>query len=398
MRHPRASPRVHLDTSVCSPYGDTLQDRLSVCSRMSSHYRRLYNSRPVVDTSPPCSWGLLRGGVGRWQQTLVDAVVYDSRNSPSTYRCACDGRKHTSAARPLPQVLPPHGPRKPRQSYDIMKRHSHCFMVPRKAFQPRILKSEAESKAEEGDYSRDEWEPDDVEELRSAEEGKVRSHSSQSDAKASSCDSAYSGGVSSDQESGALPSHQRQDDVHYVKFVHDITEDVLRRGVFSNKGLQLLFQQHISNNESHLDKDRMETEVRKLSEDLGMCEEVVSSFGNLNLMVLDGSAGGFLQGNNHRVELLQTGMKGSLHNNTARDEFLCHNSGACPSVVTDPEKLSPQEMAAGVGSQKFSSEVVASACKRCSCEQDLDKQRFWTSISSRNSAQPAANTSDNDSL
>jgi len=37
-----------------------------------------------------------------------------------------------------------------------------------------------------------------------------------------------------------------------LKFVHDITEDVLARGIYSDRGLQQLFQRHMANNEGKL--------------------------------------------------------------------------------------------------------------------------------------------------
>jgi hypothetical protein len=44
----------------------------------------------------------------------------------------------------------------------------------------------------------------------------------------------------------------RKEDAAYIKFVHDITEDVLARGIYSDRGLQQLFQRHVADNEGQL--------------------------------------------------------------------------------------------------------------------------------------------------
>lgn len=44
----------------------------------------------------------------------------------------------------------------------------------------------------------------------------------------------------------------RKEDAVYMKFVHDITEDVLARGIYSDRGLRQLFQRHMADNEGQL--------------------------------------------------------------------------------------------------------------------------------------------------
>jgi hypothetical protein len=45
----------------------------------------------------------------------------------------------------------------------------------------------------------------------------------------------------------------RKEDAAYTKFVHDITEDVLAQGIYSDQGLWRLFQRHVTDNEGQLD-------------------------------------------------------------------------------------------------------------------------------------------------
>lgn len=44
----------------------------------------------------------------------------------------------------------------------------------------------------------------------------------------------------------------RKEDAAYTKFVHDITEDVLAQGIYSDQGLWRLFQRHVTANEGQL--------------------------------------------------------------------------------------------------------------------------------------------------
>lgn len=39
----------------------------------------------------------------------------------------------------------------------------------------------------------------------------------------------------------------------YIKFVRDITEEVLEKGIFTNKALKKIFQNHIEVNKQFLD-------------------------------------------------------------------------------------------------------------------------------------------------
>ncbi|CAG2057240.1 unnamed protein product [Timema podura] len=238
----------------------------------------------------------------------------------------------------------------PKEPPDLLERHNENFVLPSKAFQPRILKSSAQSKLRElrvyhpprrkinlegvptlnvdwpkDDMSRVVWEKN----KQDATSGEDSARSSrpaseldrtqevketllpkschcgekvaQSSFKVSSRDSAYNGGVSSGGESrGTSPDHinmlmeslnvsekkpqtvsmSKRVDAMYAKFVNDITEDVLRRGIYTNKGLKQLFNRHIAENEGSLNKERMMEEVEKLCQDLGVCSQAEQSIAN----------------------------------------------------------------------------------------------------------------------
>ncbi|XP_066992183.2 serine-rich adhesin for platelets isoform X2 [Anabrus simplex] len=116
----------------------------------------------------------------------------------------------------------------------------------------------------------------------------------------SSRDSAYNGGVSSGGESrGPTPEHspekpaappvhltpvmearlkKQKEEALYIQFIHEITQDVLNSGIFSNKGLRQVFQRHINLNKNKLDMERMKAEVARLQIQLDMPDDEEDTF------------------------------------------------------------------------------------------------------------------------
>lgn len=104
-------------------------------------------------------------------------------------------------------------------------------------------------------------------------------------------------------------------DAAYTKFVHDITEDVLAQGIYSDQGLWRLFQRHVTANEGQLNmvrgvaqhlecfqlvpyqellwdfyllQDRMQVEVARLCDQLGIATTTWSDDGRHLLHVTEG--------------------------------------------------------------------------------------------------------------
>lgn len=46
--------------------------------------------------------------------------------------------------------------------------------------------------------------------------------------------------------------YYRSEDLLYAKFIRDITEEVLRKGVFTNKALKTIFHNHIESHKQFL--------------------------------------------------------------------------------------------------------------------------------------------------
>nr|CAD7194615.1 unnamed protein product [Timema douglasi] len=445
MRNVTITNRKHINTSVFSPYGDSINDHINVYNLMKSHYKRIYHAKKAVNTSPPqinkprnsllinhthkshkvttdqsqkshevsvchsdphnssfrCSTGTLSATSLKDRQLLAPTstasivpgltsseseffhyIVYDTKKSPSTYSewmCQCPPSremrnsptnkrsppstictakavkpKEVSPSRRKHPISRSPAPRKPKEPPDLLERHNENFALPSKAFQPRILKSSAQSKLRElrvyhpprrkmkdsinlegvptvnvdwqkDDMSRVVWEKN-KQDVTSGEDSARSSRPAseldraqevketllpkschcgeqvpQSRFKVSSRDSAYNGGVSSGGESrGTSPDHinmlmeslnvsekkpqtismSKRVDAMYAKFVNDITVDVLRRGIYTNKGLKQLFNRHIADNEGSLNKERMMEEVEKLCQDLGVCNLDEQSFVN----------------------------------------------------------------------------------------------------------------------
>ncbi|XP_069681954.1 spermatogenesis-associated protein 7 homolog isoform X2 [Periplaneta americana] len=360
---------------------------------MSNHYRRIYNAKCAVDTSPPQVYKRNRSssrkrrsqtnsstscGPTECELALVDIITNDTKQSPHTYtgrtwteeevlsqsrgvdsskgqhdcmksEVAHQRRRmtHQTPCRPTSKTKT-RCYRKRVPASDILERHADHFKSPDREFKPRILKTEAQSKLRDLRVyhapirrsrpcncsvlqKRKEQEPE--EEVMSG--GTSARCSDLYDvqklvsSKESSRDSAYNGGISSGAESRGptpeqsspvailpaesmltrLPSPDklltgvsttekiietskavtvqttdneapafkraqlqtcRKEDTAYVKFIHDITKDVLARGIYSDRGLRQLFRRHISDNERWLNLDRMHDEIARLCEQLGI--------------------------------------------------------------------------------------------------------------------------------
>ncbi|XP_021258423.1 spermatogenesis-associated protein 7 isoform X2 [Numida meleagris] len=73
-----------------------------------------------------------------------------------------------------------------------------------------------------------------------------------------------------EREIAALPcSFLREDDLLYLTFIEDITNEILDLGLFSNRVLEQLFECHIQENKNRLDESKMRHLLDMLKADLG---------------------------------------------------------------------------------------------------------------------------------
>ncbi|XP_012868835.1 PREDICTED: spermatogenesis-associated protein 7 [Dipodomys ordii] len=67
---------------------------------------------------------------------------------------------------------------------------------------------------------------------------------------------------------------QHEEELLYLSFIEDVTDEILRIGVFSNRFLERLFERHIKENKHHLEEGKMRHLLQGLKIDLGcLCEE-----------------------------------------------------------------------------------------------------------------------------
>ncbi|XP_042548502.1 spermatogenesis-associated protein 7 isoform X1 [Dipodomys spectabilis] len=65
-----------------------------------------------------------------------------------------------------------------------------------------------------------------------------------------------------------------EEELLYLSFIEDVTDEILRIGVFSNRFLERLFERHIKENKHHLEEGKMRHLLQGLKIDLGcLCEE-----------------------------------------------------------------------------------------------------------------------------
>jgi len=63
-----------------------------------------------------------------------------------------------------------------------------------------------------------------------------------------------------------------EEEQKYLKFISDVTTDILARGIFSNRVLQQVFEIHIERRKDHLDEGRLKEMIEQLKEDLGITD------------------------------------------------------------------------------------------------------------------------------
>ncbi|XP_015282053.1 PREDICTED: spermatogenesis-associated protein 7 [Gekko japonicus] len=83
--------------------------------------------------------------------------------------------------------------------------------------------------------------------------------------------------------SGQSPMMRRiqaeEEELLYLSFIQDITDEILKLGLFSNRALERLFERHIHQNKNHLNETKMRHLLEILKEDLGCNQEKKEGFG-----------------------------------------------------------------------------------------------------------------------
>ncbi|NXQ10024.1 SPAT7 protein, partial [Peucedramus taeniatus] len=65
----------------------------------------------------------------------------------------------------------------------------------------------------------------------------------------------------------------REEELLYLTFIEDVTNEILRLGLFSNRVLDQLFECHIEENKNRLDEGKMRQMLDVLKSDLGCSQD-----------------------------------------------------------------------------------------------------------------------------
>ncbi|XP_076979370.1 spermatogenesis-associated protein 7 isoform X2 [Tamandua tetradactyla] len=79
--------------------------------------------------------------------------------------------------------------------------------------------------------------------------------------------------------------HSDEEELLYLNFIEDITDDILKLGLFSNRFLERLFERHVRQNKHHLEEEKMRHLLQVLKVDLGCTPKEKSA--SLNLADVD---------------------------------------------------------------------------------------------------------------
>ncbi|XP_046658509.1 spermatogenesis-associated protein 7 homolog [Homalodisca vitripennis] len=227
---------------------------------MSSHYRRIYSAKSRIDTGPPFSHKPkpIQWNKKQKEYTMLKPSQSSVTLTPSSKSCSRQGCGDRASPSFQPQIS--------QSSAESKLRTLRVYHPPRKRIYSTLpasteLKSDPEVSVPEIPW------------IRTTEEVKTTV------SKGSSSDSAYTeegeGNWSGGESRGPTPVSDtriisRSEDLLYVKFIGGITEEVLRKGIFTNKALKSIFQSHIDAHKQYLNLRRMQEEVEKLQLELGI--------------------------------------------------------------------------------------------------------------------------------
>uniref|UniRef100_A0A1B6DTL4 Spermatogenesis-associated protein 7 n=1 Tax=Clastoptera arizonana TaxID=38151 RepID=A0A1B6DTL4_9HEMI len=272
-----------------SVYPKTLVGQNMIFQNMSNHYRRIYNAKPRVDSKITSSSTVAKSHHDTRPRTdkkfirnsnTNRSTLLEDGNKCTTYR-QCFTKSNMDY---MEKENPSYQPRILKSNIDSKVRKLEVYHPPRRRgtvrpvklkFQPHL---ELDTNTEENNWHQT---------INPVE--KLNMHPS-----TCSSDSAYTEegevGWSGGESRGITPINtlpltpmlewnsgrpicRNRDDSLYVKFLREITDDILRKGVFTNKALKQIFQDHIKLNKFNLSNVRMQEEIEKLCLELSVPKE-----------------------------------------------------------------------------------------------------------------------------
>ncbi|NWU29170.1 SPAT7 protein, partial [Dyaphorophyia castanea] len=114
----------------------------------------------------------------------------------------------------------------------------------------------------------------------------------------------------------------REEELLYLTFIEEVTNEILRLGLFSNRVLDQLFECYIEENKDHLDEGKMRQMLEVLKSDLGCSRDSETELTQLIQASREALESLDLQESDTREELEFTSKCHRLRKATKSEEFL----------------------------------------------------------------------------
>ncbi|XP_038667571.1 spermatogenesis-associated protein 7 homolog isoform X4 [Scyliorhinus canicula] len=222
-----------------------LSTQFIIQDHMAVHYKNLLSTKAAVDSSMPKSMSTSIKYIDQQKRERLKKVVKKYQEEtplhPSTSQMN-DRSVSLATTRFMDKDLmkrPFQDPQKKTFSGDILDKHSNQFTEEIQPFTPRTLKNTAKSFLSKYRYY-----------------------------KAPKKTQDNPGAAKMFQQNSSEANINREDEMKYLQFLKEVTDDILIRGYHSNKILENVFQTHIERSKYHLSEGKLKNILQNLRNEL----------------------------------------------------------------------------------------------------------------------------------